>query len=127
MPRNSSGGTLNKNAVLVLEDGTVFHGLSIGIQGTTVGEVVFNTAITGYQEILTNPSYLQQIVTLTHPHIGNVGVNPNDAESPKIQAAGLVIRELSLQASNWRAQNTLQDYLSTQGIIAIADIDTRRL
>ncbi|KOR28825.1 carbamoyl phosphate synthase small subunit [Achromatium sp. WMS2] len=118
---------MNKNAVLVLEDGTVFHGLSIGIQGTTVGEVVFNTAITGYQEILTNPSYLQQIVTLTHPHIGNVGVNPNDAESPKIQAAGLVIRELSLQASNWRAQNTLQDYLSTQGIIAIADIDTRRL
>lgn len=118
---------MNKSGVLVLEDGSVFHGVSIGAEGSTVGEVVFNTAITGYQEILTDPSYLKQIVTLTYPHIGNVGINFEDEESAKIQAAGLVIRDLSIQTSNWRSQDSLQNYLLQSGTVAIAEIDTRRL
>lgn len=114
-------------ALLALEDGSLFHGRSIGVDGQTVGEVVFNTAITGYQEILTDPSYFQQIVTLTQPHIGNVGANPEDEESQRICAAGLVIRDLPIQVSNWRSESTLADYLHRNNIVAIADIDTRRL
>ena len=116
-----------KPALLVLEDGSVFRGQSIGADGETVGEVVFNTAMTGYQEILTDPSYSRQIVTLTYPHIGNTGTNSEDEESSAIHAAGLVIRDLSMIASNWRNQESLQDYLTRQGIVGIADIDTRRL
>ena len=114
-------------AILALEDGTIFHGLSIGALGTTTGEVVFNTAMTGYQEILTDPSYARQLVTLTYPHIGNTGVNTEDAESAKIQAAGLVIRDLPLLASNYRSEMALDCYLAEQNTIAIADIDTRKL
>ena len=114
-------------AILALADGTVFIGNSIGSVGTTVGEVVFNTAMTGYQEILTDPSYCQQIVTLTYPHIGNYGVNDEDMESAKVQAAGLVIRDLPLVASNFRSQQSLSQFLSAQGTVAIANIDTRRL
>jgi carbamoyl-phosphate synthase small subunit len=118
---------LNKPAVLVLEDGTVFRGESIGADGQTVGEVVFNTAITGYQEILTDPSYSRQIVTLTYPHIGNVGTNPEDEESPAVYAAGLVIRDLPATLSNWRSTSALSAYLAARGVVAIAGIDTRRL
>ncbi len=118
---------MRKPALLVLEDGTLFRGESIGIDGQTVGEVVFNTAITGYQEILTDPSYCRQIVTLTYPHIGNTGTNDEDEESPRIDAAGLVIRELPRQASNWRNQQPLDAYLQQRGVVAIAGIDTRRL
>ena len=114
-------------AILVLKDGTVFRGTSIGAEGTAVGEVVFNTAITGYQEILTDPSYCRQLVTLTYPHIGNTGINPVDVESDRIYAAGLVIRDLPLLASNWRMQCTLSDYLKQNNVPGIADIDTRRL
>jgi carbamoyl-phosphate synthase small subunit len=114
-------------AVLALADGTVFRGTSIGAAGRTVGEVVFNTALTGYQEILTDPSYCQQIVTLTYPHIGNVGVNEEDVEGRKVFAAGLVIKDLSLRVSNFRAGLTLSEYLQREGTVAIADIDTRRL
>jgi carbamoyl-phosphate synthase small subunit len=114
-------------AILVLKDGTVFRGNSIGAEGLAVGEVVFNTAMTGYQEILTDPSYCRQLITLTYPHIGNTGVNPVDVESDRIYAAGLVIRDLALLASNWRKQWTLSDYLKQHGVPAIADIDTRRL
>lgn len=114
-------------AVLVLEDGTVFEGTSIGAAGSTAGEVVFNTSMTGYQEILTDPSYARQIVTLTYPHIGNTGCNPGDVESTAVHAAGLVIRDLSLAHSNWRATSSLTDYLQEHGVVAIADIDTRRL
>jgi carbamoyl-phosphate synthase small subunit len=114
-------------ALLALADGTVFQGISIGAAGHTVGEVVFNTALTGYQEILTDPSYCRQIVTLTYPHIGNTGVNAEDVESAKVQAAGLVIRDLPLRASNFRATRTLADYLRAEGTVAIAGIDTRRL
>jgi carbamoyl-phosphate synthase small subunit len=114
-------------ALLALADGTVFRGRSIGTDGVTVGEVVFNTAITGYQEILTDPSYCEQIVTLTYPHIGNTGVNAADEESPRVYAAGLVIRDLPLRASSWRAEQTLPEYLAARGVVAIADIDTRRL
>ena len=114
-------------AILALADGSTFRGTSIGADGETVGEVVFNTAMTGYQEILTDPSYAQQIVTLTYPHIGNTGVNPVDEESAKVHAAGLVIRDLPRLASNWRMQETLDAYLRRLGIVAIADIDTRRL
>jgi len=114
-------------AILVLRDGTVFRGSSIGVPGTAVGEVVFNTAMTGYQEILTDPSYCRQIVTLTYPHIGNTGTNPEDAESSKVAAAGLVIRDLPLAASNWRKTQDLSSYLLEQGVVAIADIDTRKL
>ncbi|OQW95287.1 MAG: carbamoyl-phosphate synthase small subunit [Beggiatoa sp. IS2] len=114
-------------ALLALAEGSLFYGKSIGIIGQSVGEVVFNTAITGYQEILTDPSYYQQIVTLTYPHIGNVGVNPEDEESTRVYAAGLVIRDLPFLTSNWRAQESLADYLQRQQVVAIADIDTRRL
>ncbi|APW46865.1 glutamine-hydrolyzing carbamoyl-phosphate synthase small subunit [Rhodoferax antarcticus] len=114
-------------AILALADGTVYIGHSIGAVGATVGEVVFNTAMTGYQEILTDPSYCQQIVTLTYPHIGNYGVNPQDVESVKIQAAGLVIKDLPLLASNFRATQTLSEYLVAEGTVAIANIDTRQL
>jgi len=114
-------------AVLVLADGSVFKGASVGASGSTIGEVVFNTAMTGYQEILTDPSYMGQIVTLTYPHIGNVGTNSEDAESGKAYAAGLVIRDLPLLTSNFRSQETLADYLVRNNIVAIADIDTRRL
>ncbi|HID46224.1 MAG TPA: glutamine-hydrolyzing carbamoyl-phosphate synthase small subunit [Chromatiaceae bacterium] len=118
---------MTNKAILVLEDGTVFHGRSIGAEGQTVGEVVFNTAMTGYQEILTDPSYLRQIVTLTYPHIGNTGVNQEDTESSSVRAAGLVIRDLPLLASNWRCEQSLEDYLRDNGVVAIADIDTRKL
>ncbi|MFM9882047.1 MAG: glutamine-hydrolyzing carbamoyl-phosphate synthase small subunit [Burkholderiales bacterium] len=114
-------------AVLALADGTVFRGESIGATGLAVGEVVFNTAMTGYQEILTDPSYARQIVTLTYPHIGNTGVNPEDEESSRIHAAGLVIRDASPVVSNWRSTESLESYLRRQGIVAIANIDTRRL
>jgi len=118
---------LNKPALLVLEDGTVFHGISIGADGCSVGEVVFNTALTGYQEILSDPSYARQIVTLTYPHIGNVGTNPEDDESVKVFASGLVIRDLPLLASSWRNAKTLPEYLREHNVVAIADIDTRKL
>ncbi|MBS0557008.1 MAG: glutamine-hydrolyzing carbamoyl-phosphate synthase small subunit [Proteobacteria bacterium] len=116
-----------KPAILALADGSIFCGDSIGADGKSVGEVVFNTAMTGYQEILTDPSYAQQIVTLTYPHIGNTGCNAVDEESGKVQAAGLVIRDLPRLASNWRSTETLPDYLRRNGIVAIAQIDTRRL
>jgi len=118
---------LSQGAILVLEDGTVFRGLSIGAVGATVGEVVFNTAMTGYQEILTDPSYCRQIVTLTYPHIGNTGINREDQESTAVQAAGLVVRDLPLLASNFRSEQSLSDYLVAEGTVAIADIDTRKL
>jgi len=114
-------------AVLALADGSVFHGHSIGAPVQSVGEVVFNTALTGYQEILTDPSYCRQIVTLTYPHIGNYGINPEDVESGRIQAAGLVIRDLPLLASNWRSTGNLTDYLRGEGIPGIAGLDTRKL
>ncbi|MCO7263748.1 glutamine-hydrolyzing carbamoyl-phosphate synthase small subunit [Dickeya zeae] len=116
-----------KSALLVLEDGTQFHGRAIGAEGTAVGEVVFNTSMTGYQEILTDPSYSRQIVTLTYPHIGNVGANKADEESPAVHAQGLVIRDLPLIASNYRSEESLSDYLKRNNIVAIADIDTRKL
>jgi len=112
---------------LVLEDGTVFKGVSIGAEGCSVGEVVFNTAMTGYQEILSDPSYARQIVTLTYPHIGNTGTNDEDNESVGVFASGLVIRDLPLLASNWRSEKTLQQYLLNHNVVAIADIDTRKL
>jgi len=118
---------LRKPALLALEDGTVFYGESIGIEGETVGEVVFNTAMTGYQEILTDPSYSRQIVTLTYPHIGNVGTNADDAESTAVHAAGHVNRDLPLIASSWRNEVSLDDYLQNNKVVAIADIDTRKL
>ena len=114
-------------AILALADGTVFIGNSIGAQGTTVGEVVFNTSLTGYQEILTDPSYCQQIVTLTYPHIGNYGVNPEDVEADKIHAAGLIIKNLPLLASNFRSTQTLSEYLTAGKTVAIANSDTRKL
>ncbi len=114
-------------AMLVLADGTVFRGLSIGALGHTVGEVVFNTSMTGYQEILTDPSYTQQIVTLTYPHIGNTGVNAEDVESGQVYASGLIIRDLPLVQSNFRSEQNLSDYLVANNIVAIADIDTRKL
>jgi carbamoyl-phosphate synthase small subunit len=115
------------SAALVLADGTVFRGRSIGAHGCAAGEVVFNTAMTGYQEILTDPSYCRQIVTLTYPHIGNTGVNAEDEESSKVHAAGLVVRDLPAQLSNWRSQTDLGSYLTKNKIVAIADIDTRKL
>ena len=115
------------SAVLALADGTIFKGRSIGAQGSAVGEVVFNTAMTGYQEILSDPSYCQQIVTLTYPHIGNVGVNADDEESTHIHAAGLVVRDVPRRHQNWRAQRSLGEYLESAGTVAIADIDTRML
>lgn len=116
-----------REAVLALADGTIFRGVAIGADGLSVGEVVFNTALTGYQEILTDPSYARQIVTLTYPHIGNVGVNQEDQESESIWAAGLVIRDLPLLASNFRSEQNLDQYLKGKGILGIADIDTRKL
>jgi carbamoyl-phosphate synthase small subunit len=114
-------------ALLALADGTTFVGTSIGAPGRTVGEVVFNTALTGYQEILTDPSYCRQIVTLTYPHIGNYGVNPEDVEASRVHAAGLIIKDLPVRASNFRATMTLSDYLQRENVVALADIDTRRL
>jgi len=116
-----------KPAILALQDGTIFKGSSIGVDGISAGEVVFNTAMTGYQEILTDPSYCQQLITLTYPHIGNTGVNDEDEEATRIHASGLIIRDLPLVASNWRSQGSLQDYLNDRGVVAIADIDTRKL
>jgi carbamoyl-phosphate synthase small subunit len=118
---------LTKSAILVLEDGTVFKGTAIGAEGTAVGEVVFNTSMTGYQEILTDPSYAEQIVTLTYPHIGNTGTNSEDEDSSTIWAKGLVIRDLPLLASNFRNEQSLADYLKAKNILGIADIDTRKL
>ena len=115
------------SALLALADGTVFRGKSIGASGSSVGEVVFNTSMTGYQEILTDPSYCRQIVTLTYPHIGNYGITAEDCESPRVQAAGLVIRDLPLSVSNFRSEQTLDAYLKSQNIVGIADIDTRKL
>lgn len=114
-------------AILALEDGSVFLGQSIGAEGSSVGEVVFNTAMTGYQEILTDPSYAHQIVTLTYPQIGNTGVNPEDSESDSVWCSGLIIRQTPKRVSNWRAQQSLPDYLDEQNVVAIADVDTRRL
>jgi len=118
---------LTEPAILVLEDGTVFRGVSVGISGRTLGEVVFNTAMTGYQEILTDPSYFRQIVTLTYPHIGNVGTNSDDFESGEVYAAGLVIRDLPDLLSNWRSEISLPEFLKRAKTVAIAEIDTRRL
>ena len=118
---------VHPKAILALADGTVFTGISIGATGQTTGEVVFNTSITGYQEILTDPSYCQQIVTLTYPHIGNTGVNREDVEADRIHAAGLIIKDLPLLASNFRCEETLSQYLQREGTVAIADIDTRAL
>jgi carbamoyl-phosphate synthase small subunit len=114
-------------AILALADGTIFKGISIGAAGHTTGEVVFNTAMTGYQEILTDPSYSRQIVTLTYPHVGNYGINPEDVEAAKVHAAGLIIRDLPLLPSNFRSTMTLADYLKAEGVVAIANIDTRKL
>ena len=116
-----------QSAILVLADGSVFRGLSIGADGITTGEVVFNTSLTGYQEILTDPSYSRQIVTLTYPHIGNTGINAEDVEADRIHAAGLVVRDVPRLHSNFRAGSSLPDYLKSQNVVAIADIDTRRL
>ena len=110
------------NAVLALEDGTVYRGMAAGAEGETSGEVVFNTSLTGYQEILTDPSYCRQIVTLTYPHIGNTGINAEDVESDKVYAAGLVIRDLPLAASNWRSKQDLPSYLRENNVVAIADM-----
>lgn len=118
---------MTNTALLVLEDGSVFHGTAIGSDGSSVGEVVFNTSMTGYQEILTDPSYSRQIVTLTYPHIGNTGTNSEDEESNRIHAQGLIIRDLPLIASNFRNQSSLSDYLKAHNIVGIADIDTRKL
>ena len=118
---------MSNPALLLLEDGTVFNGVSIGADGCSVGEVVFNTSLTGYQEILSDPSYARQIVTLTYPHIGNVGTTPEDDESTSVFASGLVVRDLPLQFSNWRSEKSLQQYLLDNNVTAIADIDTRKL
>ena len=118
---------MNKSAILVLEDGNTFTGKSIGFEGWSVGEVVFNTALTGYQEILTDPSYASQMVTLTYPHIGNTGVNIEDEEADTIFATGLIVKDVPRLMSNWRAEESLPDYLVRKKVVAIADIDTRRL
>jgi carbamoyl-phosphate synthase small subunit len=118
---------VSHTALLALEDGSLFFGQSVGVAGISTGEVVFNTSMTGYQEILTDPSYFQQIVTMTYPHIGNVGVNGGDQESGSVYASGLIIKQLPFQSSNWRSEQTLTDYLHEKNLVAIADIDTRRL
>ena len=118
---------MKKRAILVLEDGNVFRGISIGYAGTSVGEVVFNTSLTGYQEILTDPSYASQMVTLTYPHIGSVGANTEDEECDQIFASGLIVKDVPSLHSNWRAEQSLPDYLQSKKVVAIADIDTRRL
>ncbi len=123
----SAGKAKLKPALLALEDGSVFHGQSFGVEGEAVGEVVFNTAMTGYQEILTDPSYARQIITLTYPQIGNTGVNAEDMESGSIYAAGLVIRQLPNRAGSWRLDQTLPEFLAEQNVVAIAEVDTRRL
>jgi len=125
LPPFFSGSTVP--AILALADGTIFKGFSIGAAGHTTGEVVFNTSMTGYQEILTDPSYSRQIVTLTYPHIGNYGINPEDVESSKVHAAGLIIRDLPLLASNFRSTQSLAEYLKAENIVAISGIDTRKL
>ncbi len=127
MYKEESNFLSQQPALLALEDGSLFWGSSIGISGLSVGEVVFNTSMTGYQEILTDPSYAQQIITLTYPHIGNVGANDEDEESPKIFATGLVIRDLPVQVSNWRQESDLSSYLQKNNVVSIANIDTRRL
>ena len=124
---NCASNQQPNRAVLVLENGEVFKGIAIGVSGTSVGEVVFNTAMTGYQEILTDPSYAKQIITLTHPHIGNTGMNAEDDEAEHLWAAGLVIRDLPLATSNWRSTETLGAYLQRRKVVAIADVDTRKL
>ena len=128
-PETATGSAKNspKTAILALADGTIFRGLSIGAPGHTVAEVVFNTAMTGYQEILTDPSYSGQMVTLTYPHIGNTGINPEDIESSKVFAAGLIVRNCPARLSNFRSTQSLPDYLKANGIVAISDIDTRKL
>ena len=118
---------MNNQALLALEDGTLFSGVAIGAEGRAVGEVVFNTSITGYQEILTDPSYARQIVTLTYPHIGNVGINPEDVESAGLYASGLVVKDVPARFSNWRSRQSLSDYLMTHNVIGIAGLDTRKL
>jgi len=118
---------LSTPAILALQDGTVFHGTSIGAEGQTIGEVVFNTSMTGYQEILTDPSYCRQIVTLTYPHIGNTGTNSDDMESEKIHASGLIIRDSTMVTSSWRSERSFSDFLKQGNTVAIADIDTRKL
>jgi len=118
---------LSTPAILALQDGTVFHGTSVGADGQTIGEVVFNTAMTGYQEILTDPSYCRQIVTLTYPHIGNTGTNSEDMESSRIHASGLIMRDSTLLTSSWRSERTFADFLKQGNTVAIADIDTRKL
>jgi carbamoyl-phosphate synthase small subunit len=118
---------VTQSAILALEDGTVFEGLSVGASGISVGEVVFNTAMTGYQEILTDPSYSRQLVTLTYPHIGNTGITEQDNESNKVYAAGLIVRDVPRRASNWRSQMDLPEWLKKHGVVAISDIDTRKL
>jgi len=118
---------LSTPAFLALQDGTIFRGVSVGAEGKTIGEVVFNTAMTGYQEILTDPSYCRQIVTLTYPHIGNTGTNSDDMESSLIHASGLIIRDASMISSNWRSERSFQDFLVAGDTVAIADIDTRKL
>lgn len=118
---------MSESAILALEDGTVFHGVSIGAPGKTIGEVVFNTSMTGYQEILTDPSYCRQMVTLTYPHIGNTGTNSDDNESSQVFAAGLIIRDLSITTSSWRSELDLGEYLRRGNVVAIAEIDTRKL
>jgi len=118
---------LATSAILALEDGTIFKGVSIGADGSSTAEVVFNTSMTGYQEILTDPSYARQMVTLTYPHIGNTGVNSEDEESNQVWCSGLIIRDLPLLASSWRKEETLSDYLTRKGVVGIADIDTRKL
>ena len=118
---------LNAPAILVLEDGTVFEGTSVGANGLSVGEVVFNTAMTGYQEILTDPSYARQLVTLTYPHIGNTGCTDQDDEAGAVWASGLIVRDVPRRPSNWRSQVALPEWLQARGIVAIAGIDTRKL
>ena len=118
---------MSKTALLTLEDGSVFFGTSIGVMGEAVGEVVFNTSMAGYQEILTDPSYAEQIITFTYPHIGNTGINSEDFESDRVWAKGMVIRDLPLLTSNFRSEQSLSDFIQSQHIVAIADIDTRRL
>ena len=118
---------VTRPALLALEDGTVFRGVSAGAEGQSVGEVVFNTAITGYQEILTDPSYCRQLVTLTYPHIGNTGTTDEDDESDRVHAAGLIVRDVPRTSSNWRSKESLQAFLVRRDVVAIAEIDTRKL
>ena len=125
--QHNRGSILTTPAVLALEDGTVFQGISVGYDGKTIGEVVFNTAMTGYQEILTDPSYCRQIVTLTYPHIGNTGTNSEDMEAPKVHASGLIIRDASIVNSSWRSERGFREFLRQGKTVAIADIDTRKL